>query len=183
VQRRCHVTGLSRTRCGSRSRAVASARDALAARNRTRSCAGAAGARRRCPIASSRCGVISASCVGCRARYALVYQRVAAIVGPAFQAEISEVRAATPPDLRALAQLAHKNPETVMLHFVQPAGRRADDQRAQADTGGRNRPAGFVANGPGRRATIRLSSRTFFESPNERRTRTTDSISAASADV
>jgi hypothetical protein len=87
------------------------------------------------------------------------------------------VRAATPPDLRALAQLAHKNPETVMLHFVQPAGRRADDQRAQADTGGRNRPAGFVANGPGRRATIRLSSRTFFESPNERRTRTTDSIS------
>jgi hypothetical protein len=35
---------------------------------------------------------------------------------------IREVRAVAAPDLRALAQVADKNAETVMLHFVQPTG-------------------------------------------------------------
>jgi hypothetical protein len=42
----------------------------------------------------------------------------------------TEVRAAAAPDISALAQLAGKNPKTVVPHLVQPAGSggRAIDQ-------------------------------------------------------
>jgi hypothetical protein len=47
---------------------------------------------------------------------------------------IREVRATAAPDLRALAQLADKNPKTIMLYLMQPAvsGERTVDERGLA---------------------------------------------------
>ena len=69
---------------------------------------------------------------------------------------IGEVRAASAPDLRALAQLADKNSETVMLDFVQPTGSggRAINERgfAWADEADRRESSPKGRRGPPRLA-------------------------------